>query len=98
MVLVEDGLVKYGLLEINVSNIVVMVSLDTVIDLEYLSVSKDNLVYEPKQFTGLIFKPEQKSYSVLVFQSGKLILAGLRSVNSIKKEIEFIIKDLNLVR
>ena len=41
-----------------------------------------NIEYEPEQFPGMIIKDE--GYSFLLFSSGKIILTGVKNMESIK--------------
>lgn len=51
-------------------------------DLEELSYFLDNIIYEPEQFPGLIYRPEKKIV-VLLFSSGKIVIVGAKSIDDI---------------
>lgn len=38
----------------------------------------ENVEYEPEQFPGLIYRPDEGSQTVLLFGSGKMVLAGMK--------------------
>jgi transcription initiation factor TFIID TATA-box-binding protein len=57
------------------------------IDLNALAIflGLENIEYEPEQFPGLIYRPDESSYVVLVFNSGKLTITGGNSRTGAKK-------------
>jgi transcription initiation factor TFIID TATA-box-binding protein len=46
--------------------------------------------YEPEQFPGLIFRPEELNAVFLLFNSGKVVITGADSVKTAKTGAEFI--------
>ena len=53
--------------------------------------------YEPEQFPGLIYRPEDSEGVVLLFASGRVVITGCRSVenaNSIFSELSKTLADL----
>jgi TATA-box binding protein (TBP), component of TFIID and TFIIIB len=87
--LMEKGVVERGEVEPSVENIVAMFNLGTVVDLEKASQAMENVMYEPEMFPGMLIRVEKKA--VLVFQSGKGIVAGAKSIEeaeTITKEVE----------
>jgi TATA-box binding protein (TBP) (component of TFIID and TFIIIB) len=50
------------------------------IDIEKLNTKLSSVLYEPEQFPGAIYYAEElEGASVLVFASGKVVFAGLKS-------------------
>jgi transcription initiation factor TFIID TATA-box-binding protein len=86
--LMEKGIVERGDVEPSVENIVTMFNLGTVVDLERASQAMENVMYEPEMFPGMIIRVGKKA--VLVFHSGKGIVAGAKSV----EEAEAIARDV----
>jgi len=69
-------------------NMVISVDFRNTINLEDL-VYKERVIYEPEQFPGAILKiVEPYKATVLVFASGKAVIAGLTSSNQIDSIIE----------
>jgi len=42
--------------------------------------------YEPEQFPGLIFRPSSSSCTILIFSSGKVVIAGVRDEQTAQHE------------
>jgi len=86
--LMEKGVVEKGEVEPSVENIVAMFNFGAKVDLERASQALENVMYEPELFPGMLIRVEKKA--VLVFHSGKGIVAGARSV----EEAEAIARDV----
>jgi transcription initiation factor TFIID TATA-box-binding protein len=86
--LMEKGVVERGEVEPSVENIVAMFNLGARVDLERASQALENVMYEPEMFPGMLIRVGKKA--VLVFHSGKGIVAGARSV----EEAEVIARDV----
>ena len=71
-----------------VKNLVVSVNLKASIPLEKLAMELPNADYNPEQFPGLILRFEKGSPTMLVFNSGKVIVTGSKSVKEAKNTIE----------
>ena len=81
-----------------VQNIVVTADpgLEKPIDLEALLNMVPGIIYEPEQFPGAIFKPEGHHVTILIFGSGKMVLAGLRSESEIESAVAEVMRALDL--
>ena len=66
------------------------------INLEEMQTVAPGIVYEPEQFPGAIFRPIDSVVTVLVFASGKMVVAGLRSVSSTSENVQIVLRELNL--
>lgn len=86
--LVEKGFVKPILLEPKIQNIVVTADFGESVNLEELS--KDcKMIYEPEQFQGGILRIEDPyKATILIFTSGKAVIAGLKSSSQIMPIIQ----------
>lgn len=95
--LVEKGFIKSTILRHKIHNMVVMIDFKQSISLEELA-TKYKMIYEPGQFPGCILKIEEPyKATVLIFNSGKIIVAGIASSVQIKpivKKIENMIKSI----
>ncbi len=65
--------------EIVVQNIVASANLHGNIDLETAADVLDNVMYEPEQFPGLIYRMSDPKTVLLLFTSGKLVCTGAKS-------------------
>jgi transcription initiation factor TFIID TATA-box-binding protein len=79
-------------IEYELQNIVFSGDLEQEVDLAVLSIQlgMNETEYEPEQFPGLIFRPENFSAVVLIFTSGKLIITGGTS----QKEAEAVMRHI----
>ena len=86
--LVEKNIAKTVELDSKVQNLVLTADFGMNLDLENLS---ENLraIYEPEQFPGAILRLEEPfKASILIFASGKTVIAGLKSQTQIEPTIE----------
>jgi transcription initiation factor TFIID TATA-box-binding protein len=83
-------------LNYKIQNIVTSADLATTINLNKIAVSfnLDRIEYEPEQFPGLVYRLENPKVVVLIFGSGKLIIAGGKTPDDAKKAVVKIISDL----
>jgi len=86
--LVDRGFVKPVKLQPRVQNIVVSVDFERDIDLEELAENM-KILYEPEQFPSAIIRLSRPfKASVLLFASGKAVIAGLKNSNEIEPTIK----------
>ncbi len=83
--------------EIEIVNIVVSSSLETKIPLEKMAAALPNTEYNPEQFPGLVLRIKEPKTSALIFNSGKLVCTGARSMEMVKESIRKIIKILKKI-
>jgi transcription initiation factor TFIID TATA-box-binding protein len=71
--------------EIEIQNLVATFELENEIDLNQVSIELglENIEYEPEQFAGLVYRIESGP-SVLIFSSGKVVIAGGKSTHEIR--------------
>jgi len=78
--LVQLGLIKQTRITPKLQNIVATAELGSSVDIETLTKKLPNVIYEPEQFPGAIYyTKELEGASILIFASGKVVFAGLRS-------------------
>ena len=75
----EGGIVVLGKPVIIIQNIVASANLQSQVDLETASDIMDNVMYEPEQFPGLIYRMADPKTVLLVFTSGKIVCTGGKS-------------------
>lgn len=71
---------------VTIHNIVATADLGCEINLERLSQNVPHIIYDPEQFAAAIYYAEQlDGASILIFQSGKVGLAGLRRFSQLRE-------------
>ena len=90
--LLKEGLVKDIQLEPLVRNIVATISLDILLNLKKLAKTIPNSIYEPEKFAGLRMRIKE-GLSALIFSSGKIVVAGGKSILEITQAY-FLIKEI----
>jgi transcription initiation factor TFIID TATA-box-binding protein len=85
--LVNKGSIKEVNLQFKVQNIVAVTSIGKINNFEKIVDSFD-MVYEPEQFSGAIYKPLNMGVTVLLFPSGKMVIVGLKSEKQVKKVVK----------
>ena len=86
--------------EIQVQNIVASASLGSEVDLEKAVLFLENVMYEPEQFPGLIYRMEDPKVVLLIFSSGKMVCTGAKSESQVHEAVKKIykkLKELNLL-
>jgi transcription initiation factor TFIID TATA-box-binding protein len=96
----NNGIIILGKPEIIIQNIVATANLHGKIDLEMASDIMDNVMYEPEQFPGLIYRMGEPKVVILIFTSGKLVCTGGKSaemVNVAVAKLHGILEDYDLI-
>jgi TATA-box binding protein (TBP) (component of TFIID and TFIIIB) len=84
--LTREGLVNKTNPGVKVRNIVLTGSLGKTLDLASFYESAGSCIYEPEQFPAAIHHPPtHPGVSILLFQSGKFVVAGVRSFEQIEE-------------
>jgi len=79
----SNGIIILGKPEIMIQNIVASANLHGKIDLEMAADIMDNVMYEPEQFPGLIYRMGEPKVVILIFTSGKLVCTGGKSAEMV---------------
>jgi transcription initiation factor TFIID TATA-box-binding protein len=80
--LVSNKLAKWVELECKIQNIVATLDLQRILDVKGVTGSLANYIYEPDNFPGIIYK--HGKISCLIFASGKVVIAGVKSEDQLK--------------
>jgi transcription initiation factor TFIID TATA-box-binding protein len=72
----DNGITVSGEPVITVQNMVASANLGHGVDLEAATDLLDNVMYEPEQFPGLIYRLSEPKTVMLVFSSGKIVCTG----------------------
>jgi len=83
----KNGIVVLGKPVIIIQNIVASANLQSHVDLETASDVLDNVMYEPEQFPGLIYRMADPKTVLLVFTSGKIVCTGGKSEEIVHESV-----------
>ncbi len=83
-----SGIVILGKPKIVVQNMVASANLHGKIDLETAADVMDNTMYEPEQFPGLIYRMVEPKVVMLLFASGKIVIAGAKREGQVYEAVE----------
>jgi transcription initiation factor TFIID TATA-box-binding protein len=96
----NNGIIILGKPEIMIQNIVATANLHGKIDLEMVADIMDNVMYEPEQFPGLIYRMGDPKVVILIFASGKLVCTGGKSADMVDvavAKLHGILEDYDLI-
>jgi len=81
------------------SNVVIAADLRIRLPLDTIAIELENTSYDPENFPGLIYRIEEgeKRVTILMFNSGKLIVTGAKSPKEARKYIEELRKTLKSI-
>jgi transcription initiation factor TFIID TATA-box-binding protein len=83
---------------ITVTNLVSTVDLGLELNLDEIALNVENVEYEPEQFPGLVYRPHDWPHdsnpSILVFRTGKLVVAGVREASQARRLVEELVESL----
>jgi len=84
----NNGIIILGKPKIVIQNIVASANLHGKIDLETAADIMENVMYEPEQFPGLIYRMGEPKVVMLLFASGKLVCTGAKHEDMVKEAVE----------
>jgi transcription initiation factor TFIID TATA-box-binding protein len=79
----DKGIFILGKPETVIQNIVATANVHGNVDLEAAADLLDNVMYEPEQFPGLIYRMADPKVVILIFASGKLVCTGAKSAEMV---------------
>jgi len=83
----NNGIIILGKPTIVIQNMVASANLHGSIDLETAADILDNVMYEPEQFPGLIYRMKDPKTVLLLFASGKMVCTGAKSEEMVYESI-----------
>jgi len=83
----NNGIVILGKPKIVIQNMVASANVHGKIDLETAADVLDNVMYEPEQFPGLIYRMSDPKTVLLLFASGKLVCTGAKSEGMVYESV-----------
>jgi len=84
----KAGFVIPGEPEIEVTNMVASAGLGGVIDLEMAVDVLDDIMYEPEQFPGAIYRMDDPKVVLLLFASGNIVITGARNEGDVQRAVD----------
>ena len=95
--LIKANLIKNTFTSYRVRNVVALADLKRRVDLERLAARLKGVIYEPEQFPGAIIKLNDfEKMTALLFASGKIVIAGLKTTKDLHKKVYRIVELLQL--
>jgi transcription initiation factor TFIID TATA-box-binding protein len=83
-----NGIIILGKPKIVIQNMVASADLHGEIDQEAMSDILENVMYEPEQFPGLIYRMTEPKVVLLVFASGKLVITGAKKEEQVYEAVD----------
>jgi len=83
----NNGIIVLNKPVITIQNIVASANLQNKVDLESAADLLDNVMYEPEQFPGLIYRMRDPKTVLLVFTSGKIVCTGGKSEENVHESV-----------
>jgi|Deesub1362B_J571_1020462.scaffolds.fasta_scaffold00217_3 transcription initiation factor TFIID TATA-box-binding protein len=82
-------------IDVNIQNIVITTDLGRKVDLNLIDREIKNAEYKPEQFPGLVYRLDDPKLTFLIFDTGKVICTGAKSIEEAEKGIEILVKSLS---
>ncbi len=83
----KGGIVILSKPKIVIQNMVASANLHGKIDLETAADVLDNVMYEPEQFPGLIYRMQDPKTVLLLFSTGKVVCTGAKSEEMVHESV-----------
>ena len=79
---------------IQIQNIVASAKLYAEVNLEKAALKLENIMYEPEQFPGLIYKLDEPRVVILIFSSGNMVCTGAKREEDIEIAVKKVYENL----
>ena len=95
----EAGVACYDEPRVAITNIVCSYDIGKYINLNkvVITLNLENIEYEPEQFPGLVYRIKDPKIVALLFSSGKIILTGGKTIEDIKRGLDFLEQKLESI-
>jgi transcription initiation factor TFIID TATA-box-binding protein len=82
--------------KLSIRNMVCTVDLGREVNLNAVSIGLgfENIEYEPEQFPGLVYRPQDQNCTILIFSTGKILIMGVQNEKSVREAFELITSEL----
>ena len=88
------GMTFRGDPDIQVQNIVAAGDLGFgTLDLDIVALTLPNVEYEPEIFPGVVYRVRNSRMTILIFNSGKVVVSGARTEEDIRRAVEELTRD-----
>lgn len=84
----REGIIILDKPRIKVENVVASADIHGKVDLEAAAEFLDNIMYEPEQFPGAVYRMKDPKVVILVFSSGRLVITGAKMEEQIHEAVE----------
>ena len=84
----KEGFIIRRSPKIEIVNIVGTADIGGGVDIEVMADILDNVMYEPEQFPGLIYRMEKPKVVILMFRSGKMVLTGSKNEDQVNEAVD----------
>ena len=86
----KEGFIIKRRPKIKIVNIVGTANVGGKVDLEAAAAIMDNIMYEPEQFPGLIYRIQEPKVVMLIFASGKTVITGGKTREQVEEAVEMV--------
>jgi transcription initiation factor TFIID TATA-box-binding protein len=93
----KHGILITGKPRVQIQNVVASANLNAEVNLEIAAEQLDNVMYEPEQFPGLIYKMNDPKVVLLIFSSGKMVITGAKSEEEVAQAVRNIYEKLKSI-
>ena len=90
----KGGIIILGRPEITIENMVASADMGGRVDVERMASIMENVMYEPEQFPGLIYRMDEPKVVMLIFHSGKIVITGARSKEQVQEGADKLLASL----
>jgi len=74
--------------EITIENMVASADLVGAVDIERAARVLDNIMYEPEQFPGAVYRMAEPKVVILIFATGKLVITGAKRKEQVHEAVD----------
>ncbi len=80
--------------DVEVVNLVASVKTDLELNLDRLAYKMEGVEYEPEQFPGMVFRTLKPKAAILIFSTGRFVVAGTRNIEDVQEVFDMLLKKL----
>ena len=84
----KAGIIILGSPKIEITNVVASADIHGGVDLEAAGEFLDNIMYEPEQFPGAVYRMKEPKVVILIFASGRLVITGAKREEQVHEAAE----------
>jgi len=84
----KAGIIILGKPVITIQNMVASADVGGDVDLEMASEVLDDIMYEPEQFPGAVYRMDEPKVVILIFSTGKLVITGAKREEQVHEAVD----------